>query len=68
VLDRLAEAERIMIHGISATSAGAMNAVVFTYGWSEGGRNGARQALTNFWRRILTECALFEDRVCSWHF
>jgi NTE family protein len=52
VLDRLAEDERIMVDGISATSAGAMNAVVFTYGWSEGGRNGARQALTNFWRRI----------------
>src|SRR5215469_17992289 len=52
VLDRLAEDERIMIDGISATSAGAMNAVVFTYGWAEGGRNGARQALTNFWRRI----------------
>src|SRR3974390_1887351 len=52
VLDRLAEDERVMFDGISATSAGAMNAVVFTYGWSEGGRNGARQALTNFWRRI----------------
>jgi len=52
VLDRLAEDERTAVDGISATSAGAMNAVVFTYGWSQSGRNGARQALTNFWRRI----------------
>ncbi len=58
VLDRLAEDERIMVDGISATSAGAMNAVVFTYGWSEGGRNGARQALTNFWRRISHAAAM----------
>jgi len=52
VLDRLAEDERIVVDGISATSAGAMNAVVFTYGWSQGGRQGARQALADFWRRI----------------
>ncbi|HTZ81421.1 MAG TPA: patatin-like phospholipase family protein [Stellaceae bacterium] len=52
VLDRLAEDERIVVDGISATSAGAMNAVVFTYGWSQGGREGARQALADFWRRI----------------
>jgi len=58
VLDRLAEDERIMVDGISATSAGAMNAVVFTYGWSEGGRTGARKALTNFWRRISHAAAM----------
>jgi NTE family protein len=52
VLDRLAEDERIGVDGISATSAGAMNAVVFTYGYAMGGREGARQALANFWRRI----------------
>ena len=52
VLDRLAEDERIAFDGISATSAGAMNAVVFAYGWSVGGREGARKALADFWRRI----------------
>ena len=52
VLDRLLEDERIAIEGISATSAGAMNATVTAYGISEGGRAGARQALTNFWRRV----------------
>src|SRR5689334_1352418 len=65
VLDRLAEDERIMIDGISATSAGAMNAVVFTYGWSEGGRNGARQALTSFWRRV-SHAALASPLQPSW--
>ncbi len=57
VLDRLAEDERIAIDGISATSAGAMNAVAFTYGWSVDGRDGARQALTDFWRRISKAAA-----------
>ncbi|MBI3758834.1 MAG: SDR family NAD(P)-dependent oxidoreductase, partial [Deltaproteobacteria bacterium] len=52
VLDRLLEDERIVIEGISATSAGAMNATVTAYGISEGGRAGARQALINFWRRV----------------
>src|SRR5207248_5334522 len=52
VLDRLLEDERIVIEGISATSAGAMNATVAAYGISEGGRTDARQALTNFWRRV----------------
>lgn len=52
VLDRLLEEPRIAIEGISATSAGAMNAAVLAYGMTMGGRDGARQALTNFWRRI----------------
>jgi NTE family protein len=37
VLDRLLEDERIMIDGISATSAGAMNAAMVAYGWAVGG-------------------------------
>jgi NTE family protein len=52
VLDRLAEEERIGFDGISATSAGAMNAAVFAYGLAEGGRDGAKKALANFWRRV----------------
>jgi NTE family protein len=52
VLDRLAEDERLGFDGISATSAGAMNAAVFAYGLSQGGREGAKKALANFWRRI----------------
>jgi NTE family protein len=52
VLDRLLEEERIDIEGISATSAGAMNACVLAYGMTLGGREGAKTALANFWRRI----------------
>lgn len=52
VLDRLLEEESIKFEGVSACSAGAMNAVVLAYGLSLGGRDGAKTALTNFWRRI----------------
>ncbi len=52
VLDRLLEDERIDFEGVAATSAGAMNAVVMAYGLVEGGREGARTSLTNFWRRV----------------
>ncbi len=58
VLDRLLEDERIAFEGVSATSAGAMNAVVLAYGLAEGGRQGARTALTGFWRRISHAAAM----------
>jgi NTE family protein len=49
VLDGLLEDGRVAIDGLSATSAGAMNAVVYSYGMMMGGRDGARQALHDFW-------------------
>ncbi len=49
---RCLEDGRIDIEGISATSAGAMNATVLAYGYAEGGPEGARKALAGFWRRI----------------
>jgi len=52
VLDRLLEDERLIIDGISATSAGAMNGAILVYGMAEGGREGARALLRQFWRRI----------------
>jgi NTE family protein len=52
VLDRLLEDDRIEFEGISATSAGAMNATVFASGMAAGGREGAKKALAKFWRRI----------------
>ena len=58
VLDRLLEDERIMIDGISATSAGAMNAAIVTYGWVVGGRDGARRLLATFWRRVGDAAAI----------
>ena len=51
VLDRLLEDERLAFDGITATSAGAVNAVVLADGLALGGREGARNALKNFWQK-----------------
>lgn len=58
VLDRLLGDDRITIDGISATSAGAINAVMVAYGWTIGGRDGARHALDTFWHRIGSASAV----------
>jgi NTE family protein len=58
VLDRLLGDARIAFEGISATSAGAMNAAVLAHGLAAGGRDGARAALAGFWRAI-SEAAVF---------
>jgi NTE family protein len=50
VLDRLLEDPRIAIEGLSGTSAGSINAVVLAYGMLRGGREGAREALAQWWR------------------
>ena len=47
-LDRLLEEKRVEIEGISATSAGVMDATALAYGFATGGRNGARAALAAF--------------------
>jgi NTE family protein len=52
VLDRLLEDERISIEGISGASAGSMNAVALAHGFVVGGRDGARQALADFWESV----------------
>ena len=52
VLDAICEDGRIEIDGLSATSAGAMNAAVYAYGKMKGGLDGAREALHNFWHDI----------------
>ncbi|MCB1955249.1 MAG: patatin-like phospholipase family protein [Rhodocyclaceae bacterium] len=52
VLDALLEHGRFGFDGVSGTSAGAMNAVVMAHGWVSGGREGAREALDQFWNAI----------------
>ncbi len=52
ILDKLAEDGRLDIEGLSATSAGSMNAVVYGYGRMQGGNDGARAALEEFWHAI----------------
>ncbi|MGO4153758.1 patatin-like phospholipase family protein [Cupriavidus sp. YAF13] len=59
VLDRLLEDGRLGIEGVSATSAGAMNAAVLAYGLLQGGRDGARQALHDFWLAIAQSAAKY---------
>src|ERR1700693_2206669 len=58
VLDRLLEESWLRIAGISGTSAGAMNAAVFADGWTDGGADGARAALEQFWQRVSRAAAL----------
>jgi len=57
VLNRLLEDERIEFEGITATSAGAMNATVTAHGLAIGGREGAKRTLAEFWHRISRAAA-----------
>jgi NTE family protein len=59
VLDRLIEDGRIGFEGISATSAGAMNAAVLAHGWNCGGPDGAREALADFWQAVSEAAAVY---------
>jgi NTE family protein len=59
VLDRLLEDGRLEVDGFSATSAGAMNAVVYAYGHMIGGKEKARETLETFWKRISDAGALY---------
>jgi NTE family protein len=52
VLDRLLDEKDLAFEGLSATSAGAMNAAAFAYGLAVDGREGARKALTDYWKRV----------------
>ena len=52
VLERLLEDERIVIEGISGSSAGAINAAVLAHGHITGGREGGIRALDAFWQRV----------------
>jgi len=52
VLDRLLEDGRLDVEGVSTTSAGAMNGAVLAQGLRNGGADGARQALHDFWKDI----------------
>jgi len=52
VLDRLLEEKKLAFEGVSATSAGAMNAAALTYGLTLGGCEGARESLFDLWQGI----------------
>ena len=59
VLDQFLADGRIEIEGISGTSAGSVNAVVYAYGRMLGGAEGAREALAGFWKRLSASGAGF---------
>ncbi len=59
VLDAILESKVFDIEGISATSAGSMNAVVMASGYLEGGEDGARAALEKFWHEVSDASAAF---------
>ena len=52
VLDALLDDPLLQFEGLSGSSAGAMNAVVFADGWMKDGREGARQCLADFWTAV----------------
>jgi NTE family protein len=52
VLDALLEQTSNPIAAVSGASAGAMNAVLLAHGLLEGGRDGARAALADFWQDL----------------
>lgn len=52
VLDALLQDTHLEFEAISGSSAGAMNAVVMAHGWMQGGREGARVALSDFWSEV----------------
>ena len=52
VLDALLEADNLDIGWVSATSAGAVNAVALAAGFADGGREGARAKLYEVWHAV----------------
>lgn len=65
VMDCLFEDGRVELCAISGTSAGAMNAVVAADGLMRGGEQGAREALTGFWKKV-SDSALKSPVQRSW--
>jgi NTE family protein len=60
VIDRLLEDGRLDIEAISATSAGAMNAVALASGMVTGGPKAARQTLHDFWLEVSRMDSTFD--------
>lgn len=59
VLDRLSEDTSLDIQAISATSAGAINAVAYTAGLAAGGPEGARASLESLWKAVANASSGF---------
>src|SRR5215472_18793490 len=55
VLEQILGDERLIIEGVSGTSAGAVNAVMLVDGLIRGGREEARARLADFWRAVSVD-------------
>jgi NTE family protein len=66
VLDKVLEDGRLGIEAISATSAGAMNAVALASGMVAGGPEGARRNLESFWAEVSRTDVMF-DAFSRWN-
>lgn len=66
VLDQFLADGRLSIEAISATSAGAMNAVVLASGLVLGGAQAAREKLAAFWREVAQVEELFSVLFAPW--
>jgi NTE family protein len=66
VLDYLLEDGRLDFEGISATSAGAVNAAVCAYGMLNGGREGGRRALSGFWETVADLGTAYRASSSNW--
>ncbi|MGO9004920.1 MAG: patatin-like phospholipase family protein [Beijerinckiaceae bacterium] len=66
VLDCLLEDGRLAFEGISATSAGAVNAALCASGMLRGGREGARLALRDFWRAVANAGETYRPMPSNW--
>lgn len=63
VLDQLLLDGRVKIDAISASSGGALTAVVMADGYLRDGVDGARHALIAFWKRISTASSMMPLRI-----
>ena len=65
-LDRILEETSMGIEGITATSAGAMNAIALKHGWVRDGRAGARTSLEKFWLRVAGLDGVIGEEMLDW--
>ncbi len=66
VLDRLLEEDWLEIEGITATSAGAVNAAALKAGLVAGGNQGARAELDAFWDKMAGVPNPIPDPIKEW--
>jgi NTE family protein len=65
-LDRLLEDDGLEIEGVTATSAGAMNAAALKSGMVAGGREGARRSLERFWLKVAGLDGALPEGALDW--